>query len=191
MSLPQSLRVSVTPPELELISCQQLVEIVPLISMEKTAFISVYTFRSQKTTVWHYLWPKFTDQSICQGAYGPLRPPNKSKIPLWMAVNLKLKKKCHIVAPDWLNVGMFCYNSSFSFGFFFFNLHYIPLISLVLCYRLPAGSLESGDITANIQWITFSLCWNRQSHPRHVGAFFPSFLFVPNVHIKIIFLVWS
>ena len=42
MALPQSLRVSVTPPELELISCQQLVEIVPLISMEKTAFISVY-----------------------------------------------------------------------------------------------------------------------------------------------------
>jgi hypothetical protein len=44
---------------------------------------------------------------VCQGAYGPLRPPNKAKIPLWMAVNLKLKKKCHIVAPDWLNVGAF------------------------------------------------------------------------------------
>lgn len=42
MALPQSLRISVTPPELELISCQQLVEIVPLISMEKTAFISVW-----------------------------------------------------------------------------------------------------------------------------------------------------
>jgi hypothetical protein len=24
-----------------------------------------------------------------------------------MAVNLKLKKKCHIIAPDWLNVGAF------------------------------------------------------------------------------------
>ncbi|KAF9534692.1 hypothetical protein CPB83DRAFT_802814 [Crepidotus variabilis] len=78
MALPQSLRVSVTPPELELVASQQLVEIVPLIAMEKTAFIS--------------------------GAYGPLRPPNKAKVPLWMAVNLKLKKKCHIVAPEWLNV---------------------------------------------------------------------------------------
>ncbi|KAF5322888.1 hypothetical protein D9619_000623 [Psilocybe cf. subviscida] len=78
MSLPQSLRSSVTPPELELVASQQLIEIIPLISMEKTAFIS--------------------------GAYGPLRPPNKAKIPLWMAVNLKLKKKCHIIAPDWLNV---------------------------------------------------------------------------------------
>ncbi|KDR83972.1 hypothetical protein GALMADRAFT_219801 [Galerina marginata CBS 339.88] len=78
MALPQSLRASVTPPELELVASQQLIEIVPLISMEKTAFIS--------------------------GAYGPLRPPNKAKIPLWMAVNLKLKKKCHIIAPVWLNV---------------------------------------------------------------------------------------
>ncbi|TFK68208.1 Psf2-domain-containing protein [Pluteus cervinus] len=78
MSLPTSLRKSVTPPELEFIASQQLVEIVPLISMERTAFIS--------------------------GAYGPLRPPQKTKIPLWMAVNLKLKKKCHIVAPPWLNV---------------------------------------------------------------------------------------
>ncbi|KAJ8086904.1 DNA replication protein psf2 [Marasmius tenuissimus] len=46
--------------------------------MEKTAFIS--------------------------GAYGPLRPPMKSTIPLWMAVNLKLKKKCHIITPPWLTV---------------------------------------------------------------------------------------
>ncbi|KAH7887553.1 Psf2-domain-containing protein [Phlebopus sp. FC_14] len=78
MALPHSLRVSVTPLELELIASEQLVEIVPLISMEKTAFIS--------------------------GAYGPLRPPTKSRIPLWMATNLKLKKKCHIVPPDWLSV---------------------------------------------------------------------------------------
>ncbi|KAF5387666.1 hypothetical protein D9615_000599 [Tricholomella constricta] len=78
MALPESLRMSITPPELELISSQQLLEIVPLISMERTAFIS--------------------------GAYGPLRPPNKAIVPIWMAVNLKSKKKCHIVAPAWLNV---------------------------------------------------------------------------------------
>jgi len=77
MALPQSLRTTSTPPELELIASEQLVEIIPLVSMERTAFIS--------------------------GAYGPLRPPNKCKVPLWMAVNLKLKKKCHIVPPEWLN----------------------------------------------------------------------------------------
>jgi hypothetical protein len=41
MALPVPLRVSVTPPELELIASQEIVEIVPLITMEKTAFISV------------------------------------------------------------------------------------------------------------------------------------------------------
>ncbi|KIL70253.1 hypothetical protein M378DRAFT_96699 [Amanita muscaria Koide BX008] len=76
MSLPVSLRTSVTPPELELIACQQLIDIIPLITMERTAFIS--------------------------GAYGPLRPPNRAKVPIWMAVNLKTKKKCHIVPPEWL-----------------------------------------------------------------------------------------
>jgi len=25
-------------------------------------------------------------------------------VPLWVATNLKLKKKCHIVPPDWLSV---------------------------------------------------------------------------------------
>ncbi|KIM68912.1 hypothetical protein SCLCIDRAFT_104754 [Scleroderma citrinum Foug A] len=78
MALPQSLRTSVTPQELELIASEKLVEILPLVSMEKTAFIS--------------------------GAYGPLRPPAKCRIPLWVAINLKCKKKCHIVPPDWLNV---------------------------------------------------------------------------------------
>ncbi|KAI1796186.1 Psf2-domain-containing protein [Ganoderma leucocontextum] len=78
MALPPSLRTSISPPELELVASEQLVEIVPLVSMERTAFIS--------------------------GAYGPLRPPTKCKVPLWMASNLKLKKKCHIVPPTWLDV---------------------------------------------------------------------------------------
>ncbi|KAI0082362.1 DNA replication complex GINS protein PSF2 [Panus rudis PR-1116 ss-1] len=78
MALPPNLKFSVTPPELELIASEQLVEIIPLVAMERTAFIS--------------------------GAFGPLRPPQKCKMPIWMAVNLKLKKKCHIIPPDWLNV---------------------------------------------------------------------------------------
>ncbi|KXN88630.1 DNA replication complex GINS protein PSF2 [Leucoagaricus sp. SymC.cos] len=78
MSLPASLRASPTPLELELVATQQLVEIIPLVAVEKTVFIS--------------------------GAYGPLRPPNKAKVPLWIAVNLKQKRKCHIVAPRWLSV---------------------------------------------------------------------------------------
>lgn len=49
MSLPQSLRTSVTPPELELIASEQLVEIIPLVAMERTAFISVNTQRLSST----------------------------------------------------------------------------------------------------------------------------------------------
>lgn len=41
MALPQSLMVSVMPSELELICSEQLVEIIPLVAMERTAFISV------------------------------------------------------------------------------------------------------------------------------------------------------
>lgn len=41
MALPVSLRNSVAPTELELIASEQLIEIIPLIAMERTAFISV------------------------------------------------------------------------------------------------------------------------------------------------------
>lgn len=41
MALPIPLRNSVAPTELELIASEQLIEIVPLIAMERTAFISV------------------------------------------------------------------------------------------------------------------------------------------------------
>jgi hypothetical protein len=52
MALPQTLRSSVTPPELELVASQQLIEIVPLISMEKTAFISVQFLVNQPVQDW-------------------------------------------------------------------------------------------------------------------------------------------
>ncbi|KAF7332264.1 DNA replication complex GINS protein PSF2 [Mycena kentingensis (nom. inval.)] len=41
MSLPTSLRASVTPPELELIATEELVDIVPLMAMDRISFISV------------------------------------------------------------------------------------------------------------------------------------------------------
>lgn len=51
-----------------------------------------------------------------------------------MAVNLKLKKKCHIVAPDWLNVGMFG------------NLcHPIPFINHFTDYLQARLTLETSE----------------------------------------------
>jgi len=54
------------------------VDVVPLFSMDKMRMVS--------------------------GVYGPFRPPAKSRIPLWMALNLKQKKKCRIIPPPWLSV---------------------------------------------------------------------------------------
>lgn len=71
-----------------------------------------------------------------QGAYGPLRPPNKAKVPLWMAFNLKLKKKCHIVAPDWLNVGVLEVSSCGCLP----RPH-----TLVLLLRISSGETEFGN----------------------------------------------
>jgi len=56
---------------------EDVIEIVPLFSMDRIRLLS--------------------------GVYGPFRPPAKSKLPLWMAVNLKSRKKCHIVPPEWLS----------------------------------------------------------------------------------------
>ncbi|EJD53955.1 GINS complex, PSF2 component [Auricularia subglabra TFB-10046 SS5] len=78
MSLPPSLRTSMSPQELEFIAGEETVEIVPSIRMAPIRLIS--------------------------GVYGPFRPPAKATVPLWVASNLKLKKKCHIVPPDWLTV---------------------------------------------------------------------------------------
>ncbi|POY73444.1 hypothetical protein BMF94_3381 [Rhodotorula taiwanensis] len=36
--------------------------------------------------------------------YGPLVPPQKAWVPLWLAVHLKKKRKCRIVAPHWMTV---------------------------------------------------------------------------------------
>ncbi|KIJ56951.1 hypothetical protein M422DRAFT_23087 [Sphaerobolus stellatus SS14] len=78
MALPTSLSTSLTPPELELIAMETLVDIVPLFRSERIRLIS--------------------------GTYGPFRPPTKTKAPLWLAKNLKLKKKCRIIPPSWLTV---------------------------------------------------------------------------------------
>ncbi|CAE6435599.1 unnamed protein product [Rhizoctonia solani] len=78
MALPPALLHGTTPQELEFIASEELVWIVPTISMERIRLMS--------------------------GVYGPFRPPARAKIPLWFAANLRLKRKCYIVPPDWLNV---------------------------------------------------------------------------------------
>ncbi|XP_046840661.1 DNA replication complex GINS protein PSF2-like [Xenia sp. Carnegie-2017] len=41
---------------------------------------------------------------LISGDLGPFEPGMPTEAPLWMAINLKCRKKCRIVAPDWMNV---------------------------------------------------------------------------------------
>ncbi|OCB87488.1 hypothetical protein A7U60_g5393 [Sanghuangporus baumii] len=78
MALPNQLRTQVLPTELEFLASEELVEIFPVVKMDKIQFIT--------------------------GLYGPFIGGRITRVPLWVAVNLKLKKKCNIIPPDWLNV---------------------------------------------------------------------------------------
>lgn len=120
MSLPTSLRTSIALSELELVATQQLIEIVPLVSMERTVFISVrnqmphlVSLKQMQTRScescyrpFHKPWNlSLIAVRPMQGVYGPFRPPNKTSVPLWIAINLKQKRKCHILAPSWFTIG--------------------------------------------------------------------------------------
>ncbi|KAJ2850355.1 DNA replication protein psf2 [Coemansia brasiliensis] len=66
-----------TMPELEYLAQCEDVTIVPLYRMERL--------------------------ELMRGTVGPFRPPQKAKVPLWLAVMLKRSNRCRIVAPKWLS----------------------------------------------------------------------------------------
>ncbi|TIB93979.1 DNA replication complex GINS protein psf2 [Wallemia mellicola] len=79
MSLPAEKKQSLTPSELSFIATSEtVIEIVPNFSMGQIRLLS--------------------------GIWGPFRPPSKSRVPLWLALDLKRRKRCSIVAPEWLTV---------------------------------------------------------------------------------------
>lgn len=67
-----------TPPELEFLAEDVIVEIVPNITMEALELIS--------------------------GKFGPFVPPRPAEVPLWLAVAMKKRGNCTILAPDWMSV---------------------------------------------------------------------------------------
>lgn len=40
---------------------------------------------------------------------GPFNPPNKAEVPVWIACELKKRRKCRIVGPSWMSVGGFAF----------------------------------------------------------------------------------
>ncbi|KAK9895674.1 Psf2-domain-containing protein [Cystobasidium minutum MCA 4210] len=79
MSVPGALRTNFSPLELEFVAEEALVEIIPSIRLPQTRLLS-------------------------GRPVGPFTPPSKAEVPLWMAVNLKKKKKCRIIPPRWLTL---------------------------------------------------------------------------------------
>lgn len=50
--------------------------------------------------------PNFSENKLylISGEFGPFNPSMQTQVPLWLAVNLRQRQKCHIVPPQWLNV---------------------------------------------------------------------------------------
>lgn len=67
---------SVSPAEIEFLAEDELIKITPRFSLEKREFIS--------------------------GDYGPFTPGVPTKVPVWMAINLKQRGLAIVHQPDWL-----------------------------------------------------------------------------------------
>lgn len=60
-------------------------------------------FLAEKTLV--TVVPLFSHEPIylITGDVGPFIPKEPVQVPLWLAVNMKQRRQCHVVAPDWLS----------------------------------------------------------------------------------------
>ncbi|KAJ1728052.1 DNA replication protein psf2 [Coemansia biformis] len=77
MTITARQREGFTMPELEYRAQCERVAIVPLHRMERLELVT--------------------------GTVGPFRPPQKTSVPLWLAVMLKRSSRCRIVPPEWLS----------------------------------------------------------------------------------------
>lgn len=50
--------------------------------------------------------PTFNNEvvELISGDVGPFRASLPVRVPLWLAVNLKMQRKCKIQPPDWMDV---------------------------------------------------------------------------------------
>ncbi|KAJ2634553.1 DNA replication protein psf2 [Coemansia sp. RSA 1286] len=76
MAVTSRQREGFTMPELEYLAQCESVTIVPLHRMDRLELV--------------------------RGTVGPFRPPQKTEVPLWLAIMLKRTSRCRIVAPEWL-----------------------------------------------------------------------------------------
>lgn len=80
MALPRNLVPGLLPTEAEFVATSSVeISVVPLMRIDKVRLLG--------------------------GVYGPLRPPTQARLPLWLALNLKKRKRCAIICPDWMQAG--------------------------------------------------------------------------------------
>lgn len=96
------------PLEVEFFAEKEAVTIIPNFSENKICLISVSVMYFIPTEV----------ASLCvvhthmQGDFGPFNPSMHTKVPLWLALNLKQRHKCRLEPPSWLSVGKYWYLST-------------------------------------------------------------------------------
>ncbi|MCO5583369.1 hypothetical protein L7F22_037279 [Adiantum nelumboides] len=130
MALPQNIRAGLLPSEAEYLATSDVeINIVPLMRMDRVRLLD--------------------------GIYGPLRPPTQARVPLWLAINLKKRKRCSIVCPDWLlseQLKKSLQQETMQDEFAPLPLHYLS-ISKVLLESAPEDIPESDDVRAYLKSI--------------------------------------
>ncbi|PWN20727.1 Psf2-domain-containing protein [Microstroma glucosiphilum] len=110
MALPLPLQSGLLPSEIEyLATSSTTISIVPLTSIDRARFLS--------------------------GVYGPFRPPARTTVPLWLALNLKRKGKCYLVVPEWMmaeNLSKLLQTETTTLAFAEVPFHYASIAKVIL-----------------------------------------------------------
>ncbi|KAF9409146.1 DNA replication protein psf2 [Podila epigama] len=79
MALPRQLKNGLSPREIEFLAENEMIQIAPSIDTRQ-------------------------DLELLAGTVKTLKPLQLSTVPLWLALTLKKKQKCAIVAPEWMSI---------------------------------------------------------------------------------------
>lgn len=115
MALSHRRRWGLTPADLDFCSSEREVEIVPLVRLPLTHSNDGVSLPLLPASSLQLVGSQLDASELANPRprqsqpngphFGPFVPPQKAKVPLWFALQLKKKRKCRIVVPNWLSVG--------------------------------------------------------------------------------------
>ncbi|GAM23445.1 hypothetical protein SAMD00019534_066200 [Acytostelium subglobosum LB1] len=112
--------------------------------------------------------PNFKNEELhfMSGTYGPFVPSIQLKVPLWLAITLKKKKKCRIIYPTWLNKdyldNVFKEENENAMRFEHLPKHYIEIATMLLAVAPDDATTHNGGAN-EIRGIIEDLINRRQS----------------------------